>query len=82
MIRGKTTYLHPKLELAIGLKDKEIIGGPVTAIKVNADKYIIITQGKEKSSTIAKKIKSKFKADVDLDDIIRFLPAGGCDIQK
>lgn len=82
MIRGKTTYLHPKLELAIGVKDDIVIGGPVESIKANADQYMIITQGKQKSSTIAKKIKNKFKLNLDLDDIIRFLPAGGCEIKK
>lgn len=82
MIRGKTTYLHPTLELAIGIKEGQIIGGPVNAIKAHAEQFVIITQGRDKASSIAKKIKSKFKADVDLDDIIRFLPAGGCEIKK
>lgn len=82
MIRGKTTYIHPNLELAIGFKDNMIIGGPVNAIKAHAEQFVIITQGKDKASSIAKKIKSKFKADVDLDEIIKFLPAGGCSIKN
>ncbi|MFA5141684.1 MAG: NFACT RNA binding domain-containing protein [Candidatus Woesearchaeota archaeon] len=82
MIRGKTTYVHPTLGLAIGVKDGVIIGGPVDAVKKNADQFVVIVQGKDKASDIAKKIKAKFKVDVELDDIIRFLPAGGCQIKK
>jgi predicted ribosome quality control (RQC) complex YloA/Tae2 family protein len=82
VIRGKTTYLHPTLGLAIGVKDGQIIGGPVNAVKVNAEKYVLIIQGKDKSSGVAKKLKSKFGIDVDLDDIIRFLPASGCKIKS
>ena len=81
MVRGKTNYLHPKLEYAIGLLNDEIIGGPLTAIKKKTNKLIIIIPGKEKKSTMAKKIRSKLKGG-DLDEIIKFLPAGGSVIRK
>ncbi len=81
VIRGKTTYLHPKLELAIGIKENRVIGGPVNAVKANAEKFVIIIQGRDKASSIAKKIKAKFKVDVELDEIIRFLP-GECRIKQ
>src|SRR3989338_10213256 len=35
MVYGKTQYLYPKLEYAIGLLGEEIIGGPRTAEKAN-----------------------------------------------
>ena len=81
MIYGKTTYLHPKLEYAIGLVEEQIIGGPVAAVKKKTDNYLIVVSGREKKSTLAKKMKAKLKGG-DLDDIIKFLPAGGGEIQK
>ncbi|MBT4805061.1 DUF814 domain-containing protein [Candidatus Woesearchaeota archaeon] len=81
MVRGKTTYLHPKLEYAIGLLNDEIIGGPVTAIKKKTKNFVKVISGKMKKSSLAKKIRSKLKGG-DLDDIIKFLPAGGAEIKK
>ncbi|MBW2966353.1 DUF814 domain-containing protein [Candidatus Woesearchaeota archaeon] len=82
MIYGKKQkYFNPDLKLAIGIKNNQIIGGAVNAIKKNADKFVIIVQGKEKTSAVAKKIQKKLKGG-DLDDIIRMLPAGGCEISK
>lgn len=79
MIRGKTTYIKPEMKLAIGKVENQIIGGPVEAIKKYTKDYVIIIQGREKASDIAKKIRKKFGGD--LDEIIRFLPAGGCKIK-
>ncbi len=81
MVRGKTTYLHPKLEYAIGLLNEEIIGGPINAIKKRTKNFVKVISGKEKKSSLAKKIKSKLKGG-DLDDIIKFLPAGGGMVKK
>ncbi len=80
IVNGKTEYLHPKLEIAIGIKDDKVIGGPVNAIRKNSDKFVIITQGKEKASDTAKKIKKVIGGD--LDEIITFIPAGGSKVQK
>jgi predicted ribosome quality control (RQC) complex YloA/Tae2 family protein len=81
MVYGKTNYLHPKLEYAIGLLDEDILGGPVDAIKKKTKNYVIVISGREKKSSLAKKIKSKLKGG-DLDDIIKFIPAGGAEIKK
>ena len=81
MVRGKTNYLHPKLEYAIGLLNEEIIGGPISAIKKKTNKFIVVIPGKEKKSSLAKKIKSRLKGG-DLDEIIKFLPAGGGVVKK
>ncbi|MDD5086524.1 MAG: NFACT RNA binding domain-containing protein [Candidatus Nanoarchaeia archaeon] len=80
IVKGKTEYLHPNLQAAIGIKNEKIIGGPVNAIKKNSDKFIIINQGKEKASDTAKKIKKIIGGD--LDEIIAFIPPGGSKIQK
>lgn len=91
MIRGKTAYLHPKMEYAIGLVeqkddqgrtiDKQVIGGPLSAVKIKTENYVIIVQGKEKKSSLAKKIRNKLKGG-ELDEIIRFLPAGEGEMRK
>ncbi|MDP3733699.1 MAG: NFACT RNA binding domain-containing protein [Nanoarchaeota archaeon] len=81
MIYGKTTYLHPTLKYAIGLVEDEIIGGPVSAVQKKTKNYVVVVAGREKKSSLAKKIKSKLKGG-DLDEIIKFLPAGGGEISK
>jgi len=78
MIYGETNYLRPNINLAIGIKENQIIGGPISAVKANAEKFIIIEQGREKASDTAKKVKARFGGD--LDEIIRFLPSGGYQI--
>lgn len=81
MIYGKKNYLHPKMEMAIGLVEGKIIGGPLNAIKKQTDNFIFIIPGEEKKSDLAKKIKYKLKGG-DLDDIITFLPAGESSFRK
>lgn len=78
--KGKLEYVENKINLAVGIKDNRIIAGPVEAVKKNCEKYVEVVQGREKTSRIAKQIQYKLKGD--LDEIIRALPAGGCDINK
>lgn len=80
IIRGKTTYIKPEMEITIGIKDGKVISGPVSAIKKQTDKYMTIIQGKEKPSDIAKFFRKKFGGE--LDDIIRMLPSGSCQIKR
>jgi predicted ribosome quality control (RQC) complex YloA/Tae2 family protein len=78
MIYGKTTYVDNKVNLAIGLNDKNVImAGPVEAIKKNCKKFEELKQGSEKVSSIAKRINHKLGRGLNLDEIIRALPAGG-----
>ncbi|MBU0457352.1 MAG: NFACT RNA binding domain-containing protein [Nanoarchaeota archaeon] len=81
MVYGKTKYLHPRLEYSIGLVGEDIIGGPLSAVEKKTNNYVVIILGREKKSSLAKKIKAKLKGG-DLDDIIKFLPAGGGEIKK
>jgi len=77
MIYGKTNYVENKVNLAIGItKDNGVMAGPLEAIKKHCEKYLILQQGDEKVSSIAKKINHKFGNSLDLDEIIRALPAG------
>jgi predicted ribosome quality control (RQC) complex YloA/Tae2 family protein len=78
-VSGKMNLVQSKLQLAIGIKEGKIIGGPVSAIKTNAEKQVILNQGRESTSDIAKQIRKKIGGD--LDDIIKFIPAGGSKIK-
>jgi predicted ribosome quality control (RQC) complex YloA/Tae2 family protein len=81
MIRGKTTYMHPKMHVAIGAReDGSIMGGSVSAVKHHCEKFVEVQQGNEKTAAIAKKIRSKIGGD--LDDIIKVIPAGGSKVKK
>lgn len=79
MIYGRKNTLNAECRLAIGLKDSRVIGGPVDSIKSQTDNFVIISQGNEKASDTAKKIKKKLNGG-EIDEIIRMLPAGGCKI--
>ena len=82
MVRGKKNIFHPQLEYAIGLFDGIIIGGPLSAVQIKTSNYVVVVPGvNEKKSELGKKVKAKLKGG-DLDDIIKFLPAGGGQIKK
>lgn len=77
MIYGKTNYIENKVNLAVGVtRENAVMSGPVEAIKKNCEKYLILKQGDEKVSSIAKKINYKLGGNLDLDEMIRALPAG------
>ncbi|MBW3018729.1 DUF814 domain-containing protein [Candidatus Woesearchaeota archaeon] len=75
MIYGKREYLNVSPQLAVGKIDGRIMGGPIIAVKVNCEKYVLVQQDKMKTSECAKKIAKYLDADVD--DVVRVLPAGG-----
>ncbi len=81
MIRGKTTYIHPKLEYAVGLAEGQVIGGPISAIEKKTRNFVAVVPGREKKSSLAKRVRAKLKGG-DLDEITKFLPAGGGEIKK
>jgi len=80
MIYGKTEYIENKINLAIGITKGTIMAGPVEAISKNCEKFVEVLPGREKTSAVAKKIQHKIGGD--LDDIIRVLPSGGCEIKS
>ncbi|MBR9703396.1 DUF814 domain-containing protein, partial [Candidatus Woesearchaeota archaeon] len=85
MIRGKTTYKHPKLGLAVCVIEldgaKKIMVAPSSACEKHALGEIVkIIQGTDKVSDVAKKLQKLLNTDEDLDTIIRCLPPGGVSI--
>tara|TARA_Y100000310_G_scaffold345288_1_gene463440 strand:- start:4943 stop:5725 length:783 start_codon:yes stop_codon:yes gene_type:complete len=80
MIYGKVNYVDNTVNLAVGDYKGKIMAGPVESVKKHCKKVIILVQGDEKPSDIAKKIKHKLGGD--LDTIIRALPAGEFSIKE
>lgn len=81
MIYGKTTYLHGNVKIAIGIdQNSQILSGPVTAVQTHCKKVITLVPGREKASDVAKLIKKKIGGN--LDDIVKVIPSGGCQILR
>jgi len=76
MIRGKTNYIKPEADVAIGLtKDGGVMCGPKAAVKANCEKLVELVPGDEKTSDVAKKLRALLGGGM-LDVIIRALPGG------
>ena len=88
VIRGHRNYIRgARVKLAIGIVDyegKRIMAGPIEALEKHCENYVVIKPGFTKKEAIAKKIIHKINEDdlLTLDDIIRVLPAGKCDIDE
>ncbi len=88
VIRGHRNYIRSaRVKLAIGIVDyegKRIMSGPVEALEAHCDNYVVLKPGFTKKEAIAKKILNKINEEdlITLDDIIRVLPSGKCDIDE
>ena len=81
MIYGKTNYISNKINLAVGAtKNQQIMSGPLDAVKANCEKHVVLEQGNEKASAVAKYIQHKIGGSID--EIIRALPSGGFRVRK
>ncbi|MBI2655947.1 DUF814 domain-containing protein [Candidatus Woesearchaeota archaeon] len=81
MIYGKTNYIDNKVNLAVGMtKQQQVMSGPIEAVKTHCEKYVVLEQGTEKASSVAKRIQ--YKIGGLLDEIIRALPSGGFSVRK
>ena len=88
VIRGHRNYIRgARVKLAIGIVDyegKRIMAGPIEALEAHCDNFVVLKPGFTKKEAIAKKIIHKINEDdlLTLDDIIRVLPSGKCDIDE
>ena len=73
---GKKWMKNTPLSIAIGLVEGEIVGGPLTAVECKTKKLVKVGLGDISQGNMAKKIRQIFK-EGEIDDIQRFLPAGG-----
>ena len=88
VIRGHRNYIRgARVKLAIGIVDyegKRIMAGPIEALEAHCENFVVIKPGYTKKEALAKKIIHKINEDdlLTLDDIIRVLPSGKCDIDE
>ena len=92
MIRGSKNFVRGvPLQVAIGVQTVEeeimVVGGPVDAIAFQADVYVEVVPGEQKSSQLAKKIRHQLSkkvsetlkrsiTEIPLEEIQRFIPLG------
>ena len=82
MIRGEKTFLHPPVELRMGVdKNGRINVGTALSIRNVTKTNVKIVQGRQKPSQVAKELLKTFKT-VDSDEIIRLLPSGSVRIAR
>ena len=88
VIRGHRNYIRgARVKLAVGIVDyegKRIMAGPIDALEAHCENYVVLKPGFTKKEAIAKKIIGRINEDdlLSLDDIIRVLPSGKCDIDE
>ncbi|WP_407378538.1 ribosome rescue protein RqcH [Methanobrevibacter sp.] len=88
VIRGNRNYIRSaRVKIAIGIVDyegKRIMAGPVEALEAHCENFVVLKPGYTKKEAIAKKILHKINEEdlITLDDIIRVLPSGKCDIDE
>jgi hypothetical protein len=60
------------------------MAGPIEALEANCENFVVIKPRYSKKEALAKKIINKINEDdlLTLDDIIRVLPSGKCDIDE
>ena len=88
VIRGNRNFIRSaRVKIAIGIVDyegKRIMAGPVEALEAHCENYVVLKPGYTKKEAIAKNILHKIDEEelITIDDIIRVLPSGKCDIDE
>ena len=88
VIRGHRNYIRgARVKLGVGIVDyegKRIMAGPIDALEAHCENFVVLKPGFTKKEAIAKKILNRINEDdlLTLDDIIRVLPSGKCDIDE
>ncbi len=88
IIRGSRNYVRgATVSISVGIVDyngPRIMAGPADALKKHSKNYVTIKPGYTKKEAIAREILRSIDEDkiMTLDDIIRVLPSGKCDIVK
>ncbi|MFH0978492.1 MAG: NFACT RNA binding domain-containing protein [Candidatus Woesearchaeota archaeon] len=80
IIRGKTNYIENKFNVAVGIYKGAVMAGPLEAVQKHCEKYLQLIPGEKKPSDIAKMVRKLIGGE--LDEIIRALPSGNCDLKK
>lgn len=78
MIRGEKHFLHPRVEIALGVLDDRATAGTTALFTTRGGLYAVLAPGKDKSSDVAKKLSKKL--GLSSDDWVPLIPAGGATI--
>jgi predicted ribosome quality control (RQC) complex YloA/Tae2 family protein len=94
IIRGERHYKESAAQLAIGVHDEKIVGGPVSAIANIARHFVVIEPGKYNPSDLAKMIsrellaiaredqRKSLRKIIAVDEVVKFLPSGYSEISR
>ncbi|MDP6155103.1 MAG: ribosome rescue protein RqcH [Candidatus Thermoplasmatota archaeon] len=80
IVRGKRNWMA-KLEMRIAVGrvridgDEKYMSGPISALEVHSDEYVIIVPGEIEKNTLAKRLSKIFNESTDL--FLSMLPPGG-----
>jgi predicted ribosome quality control (RQC) complex YloA/Tae2 family protein len=92
VIRGERHYMEAPAQIAIGVDDEKVIGGPVEAISTSAKYFVVLKPGKYNQNDISKRVtrelfgmstandKKSLKLFLTIDHIAKFVPPGTSDI--
>jgi len=80
MIYGKRNSMRAMMKVAVGVCEGAVMCGPESAVRKNCEKIVVVAQGSEKKTDVAKKIARQLSCE--LDDVVRELPSGGLRIVK
>jgi len=86
IIRGSRNYIRGvPLEVAVGVVDyqgERLMAGPREAVSQYTDNYVVLKPGYRKKEELSREIRKHLDRDdvVSLEDIIRVLPSGKCDV--
>ena len=83
VIRGKRNWnRNLELNVAVGLINYEgnlkFMGGPISAVEIHCDKYVIFRPGFTERKVVIRKLSEAFSAEST--DIEKLLPSGGFDL--
>ena len=84
IIRGKRNYVRCPMQLAIGQVQLDggprIMAGSIETVKSQSEKYVVISPGTIKSSSLSHLLSKAF--DVSSDDVLRVFPPGNAQITQ
>jgi predicted ribosome quality control (RQC) complex YloA/Tae2 family protein len=88
IIRGSRNFIRGvSLEVAVGVVDyqgERLMAGPREAVSHYTDRYVVLKPGYRKKEELSREIRKHLNRDdlLSLEDIIRVLPSGKCDVVK
>jgi predicted ribosome quality control (RQC) complex YloA/Tae2 family protein len=85
VIRGKRNHFRDlELEVAVGeisYQDaRKVMCGPRSALEAQSERIVVLRPGATKKEDVAKELSQMFQ--VPIDEMVRILPPGECEIQK